>query len=411
MFVKSVTQPRTKQHQFNRTGSLLPILSPTKLLHNVSYEHYVPVCRNLIGLSAEYFDGYYQKLIDNFAAIVQMIPLKPGRALYTLLQDGLIAGLNAVHNFHQEYPKANKIQNAQLIYAIFSAALLKNIANLTLYFYCNITDEKGLFIKHWLAYQGSMVNEGEYFKLLDKTYIYPGTQAASTIILAKLVMPEEGFAWLASDARLLEEWFNALLHEDETVGRVGRSLRNTRRDELFVDGNLAYLDALPLDLLEAIASMYGEAFLHWLRNGIKDGSIKVNHPNAHIHRVAEGVFIERGYLAKNFADLYNAPVSFNIVEEQLGNLFGIVKKSGDDYVYEQYFSEPHENKRGENVSGFLHGATKNHQRREGVIIPHPELIFDATTMPVMSQHLHSTRHAEGSLPSLLPKESPQFKQH
>src|SRR5690606_21381203 len=103
----------------------------------------------------------------------------------------------------------------------------------------------------------------------------------------------------------------------------------------------------------------------------------------------EGLFIERNKLFKDFSESYNQPVSLAIVYAQFGNLMGIVKKGGYDFMNAQYFSEQSDISNtatrtfGSPISG------KQSSLREGMVLSDPSMVLNNANIPSVSPLLRS----------------------
>ena len=166
---------------------------------------------------------------------------------------------------------------------------------------------------------------------------------------------------------------------------MSRALSKRKREDF-----IALFDSLSKTSVEmkkpTAAVQHGETFYTWLKKGLANNEIKVNTADAGVHIVKEGVFLEKK-IFKQFVEIYNAPVNMNIVFTQFGNLLGIAKKDGTDYVNDQYFSE-YPQARDEAKSGFA-SPIDNRQKslRTGMLLADPSMVFVNAQIPAVSPML------------------------
>lgn len=366
-------------------GYLLPVLNAEELLFSARHKGLLRQIRDLAELSSDDFDASYGALITHFMEFVQVLPHKTNGILGSLLNYGLA---RAVAVF-QKYCQLRKEHATPLLkFAVFSAALLKDVGRVISNQRIVMTDEHGEFNEDWNPFSGSMVGQCEFYKLYPIAASYLRIESEVTPLLARQLIPHDVFLWLSSDLSVFSDWLAALLGE-EGVGskEITWSLAIIKRDDIIAVLNT--LDGASIDSQLSDATEYGEAFYVWLKEGIDKGNIAVNKDDASVHVVAEGVLIEKK-LFKQFADLTKAPVNFAVIHAQFGNLMGIAKKGGNDYLHAAYFSP------GETATTFATFAASNNPAhrhstgpREGVVV-NRDAVFINKTAPEQSA-LKSTK--------------------
>jgi len=176
-----------------------------------------------------------------------------------------------------------------------------------------------------------------------------------------------------------------------------------------VEGLVSSLPVVNVKLGESPATTHGDAFFAWLKEGLANGTVKVNTADAHVHVTTEGVFIEKAGAFKQYVELYNVPVNMFSVFQQFGNLFGLTKLSGADYRIEQLFSDRPDSmhQKSRFVSPL---SSKSHSMREGAMVP-ASLVFTKTTVPPATTHLKSLPKSqkEKNLPDINPHSAPSNK--
>ena len=324
-------------------------------------------------LSLELYAVLYRELICRFVEFVQVLPTHNDSPLCGLMNEGLIRGMNVLHQFITQYSRATPLER----YAVFSAALLRDIARVVVNQKIFVTDTEGNFIKEWQPFAGALTKdkEAESYRMMPLSSTYQRMTHSITPILARQLLPQEGFAWITSDATIFVDWLDALRDEDsEGTGRIANTLQHYM--SLLEGGGMESLPDIPISLEGSSATQYADSFLAWLQKGLANGEIAVNTPHAGVHVTKEGVFLEKPGIFKQYIDLHvNVPVNMFTVYQQFGNLFGLTKLSGIDYRIDQLFSEYPEFAQHRSKGGFASLlSSKTNSIRDGVMI-HPSLIY------------------------------------
>lgn len=381
MFITSeIAKTRTNHKlQIYKSGRILPILAQKELLGSNSHRGLINQLRELLGLSDEDFELLYGQAIYQYAEFVQVLPAQSSGPLSGLLNQGLARAWLTLKNYLTEYGNSDHLYN----YAVFTAALLFDASKVIINQKIFLVDGEGNYLEDWNPFVGSMLGQAEFYKIYIISPIFQRLQHSITPILARQILPPEGFLWLTADLQVFVDWLNALRGDASEGGRISRALAYIKLDDILA---LAHsLVQVPVDMKESPINEHGEAFYKWLKEGLVNGDIKVNSADSSVHIVSEGVFIDRK-LFKQFTDVYNVPVNMNVVFAQFGNLMGITKKSGGDFLFDQFFSEGKEAKgkdiKVQKVSSFG-GPLNASQRatREGVVISDSSLIFTHSQVP------------------------------
>ena len=360
-------------------GYLLPILAQDELLLSPRHRGLLRQFYDLAALSQSDFDAIYGKLIQNFLEFVQIIPHKRGGVLGSLMNYGL-ARASAVF---QKYCQLQKEETTPLLkFAVFSAALLKNIGRVVSRQRIILTTENGDYIEDWNPLSGSMVHRAPYFKMYPINTQYLRIETEVTPLIARQLIPDEAFLWLSSDLSVFSDWLAALLDE-EGVGakQITWALMLIKREDIIAI--LSSLEGANPDRKLSIATEYGEEFYRWLRNSIEDGSLDLNDPKSGVALTREGLFIENGVFFK-FARLFGLPINAMIIRAQFGNGFGIIKRSGEDFLHANAFGT------SDILGGYsTFSATGSAQGKEGIIAPSENVVI--TKAGEISTHL-KTKH-------------------
>lgn len=405
--IKSTDKSKSFKLQTYKPGQRIPVFPAVSLLADKRHQFFLQRVSDLSGLSSEHYDVFYRSLIDRFVEFVQVLPTETDNPLCSLMNEGLVRGVNALHRLTTEHSDATALEK----YAMFSAALLKDVANVVVNQKIFITDKEGAFIKEWLPFEGSLEadEEAEYYKIMPLAPTYRRITHSITPVLARQLLSEKGFLWIASDARVFADWLDALRDDDsEGAGRLANTLQLMKGNpEVLLDS----LPAVKVPLEESPATTHADTFFTWLKSGIANGQIKVNTADAGVHVTPEGVFIEKGGVFKHYVDLYvDLPVNMFSVYQQFGNLFGLTKLSGIDYRIDQLFSEYPEFSQGKLKAGFASPlSARANQIREGVIIAEPALIFTKGEVPSPTPYLKSLPASQRpqNIPNITPDSKPK----
>lgn len=368
MFIKgsSGVASHPKLHTYEE-GYLLPVLTYDELLFSQRHRGLLRQFRDLAEMSDADFDCTYGELIKNFMEFTQVLPHKANGILGSLINYGL-ARTSAVF---QKYCQLRKSQTTPLLkFAVFSAALLKDVGRVISNQRIMQTDEAGEFQKEWNPLSGALVGQTKFYKMYPISAAYLRIEAEVTPLLARQLFSRDAFLWLSSDLSVFSDWLAALLNQEGVGSReITWALALIKREDI-----LAILNPLDGALLDAEATPgteHGEAFYRWLKEAIARGEIVPNAEGSGVYAVQEGALLEKK-LFKQFVDFCGIPVNFTVVYVQFGNLMGIVKKGGSDYLHAAYFS-PGEASAG--YSTFSTGmAQKARSAHEGMIVD-KELIF------------------------------------
>lgn len=334
MFIKGTSGVGNypKLHTYEE-GFLLPVLSFEELLFGHRHKGLLRQIRDLVPeFSQADFDRSYGNLMRNFIEFTQVLPHKSNGIMGSLLNYGLSRAIAVF----QRYCQSRKTQTTPLIkFAVFSAALLKDVGRVLSNQRIVLTDAEGEFYRDWNPFSGNMVGQSQFYKMYPVSAMYLKIEKEATPLLARQLMSPDIFLWLSSDLVLFSDWLAALLGE-EGVGskEISLAVALIKREDILAILNT--LDGALVDLLPP-HDPHAEAFYRWLKDGIEKGEIAVNTDDASVHVVNEGVLIEKK-LFKQFADLSKLPVNFAVVFTQFGNLMGIASKGGNDYLHAAYFS-------------------------------------------------------------------------
>ncbi len=185
---------------------------------SLSHENYQDLCASLLTRVAEYMQNLPETRNSYYA--------QNGGLLEHTLQRTSTA-LNVLREyFLPDGSEAAQLTQPQTLwaYAIFTASLLHDIGKLVTDFIIEIYDQHHKLIKIWNPFDGAMLTQGTSYDY-DFDTSQPDTfKRRCTILLARQLMPAEGFRWIASNKDVLAVWL-ALLDDDQRgAGTLGIAL-------------------------------------------------------------------------------------------------------------------------------------------------------------------------------------------
>lgn len=388
MFITGSASPtgHPKLHTYEE-GYMLPVLSADDLLFSSRHKGIMRQFRDLLAVAPEAYDTLYAPLLRRFFEFVQVLPEKQNGVLGSLLNYGLARTAVALQQLisHQ-----HKIKVTPLIkYAVFTAALLKDIGRVISQQHITIVDADGNYLQDWNPMSGPMLGQGEFYKIYQISQRYLRIESEATPLLARQLIPREGFLWLSSDVAIFSDWLAALLDEEGVAGKqITWTLALIKQDDLI--HVLTSLDGASVDMHAPEATKYGEAFLAWLKEQLEAGELEVNSDEASIYLVEQGVFLEKK-LFKQFADLSNMPVNWQVVFTQFGNMMGIPQKCGDDFLNAQYFSAADAAPIKTSAFSAALGQRSQQSFRNGMLLGDPGQIFMNAQIPATTHLLKEAR--------------------
>lgn len=383
MFIKgsSGVASHPKLHTYEE-GYLLPVLSADELLFGQRHKGLMRQFRDLAEMPDPDFNVSYGDLLKNFMEFTQVLPHKSNGVLGSLLNYSLA---RAAATF-QKYCQLRKSQTTPLLkFAVFSAALLKDVGRVVSNQRIILTDDQGESLKEWNPFSGSMISQSQFYKMFPIASNYLRIETESTPLLARQLLPRDAFLWLSSDLSLFSDWLAALLNQEGVGSReITWALALIKREDIIAILNT--LDGAAVDSEATPTTEHADAFYRWLKEAIAKGEITPNADDSGLFRVPEGILLERK-LFKQFVDYCGLSVNILVVYVQFGNLMGIAKKGGNDYLHAAYFSPAEATS---SYTTFSSGATnKGKSAKEGMVVD-PELLFLNKEIPALS-HLKSAK--------------------
>jgi integrating conjugative element relaxase (TIGR03760 family) len=248
------------------------------------------------------FDGLCLKLINQLTNYCQYIP-ETSNSYYALPGGILDYALNraeAALSLFKEFmvqPDGEQPSEIQKLwmYALLTASLLKDIGKLQVDYLVKVFDPFGQYLKPWNPLIESLVAAGSYYQyeFLPDASEKALLRQRLNILLARLLMPNEGFAWIASDPEILAVWLALLSDDWQSAGTLGAIL--IRADGIaiqrYFDEHLihhirkqggrgparigTFIDTKP-DVSEAKDQATGIEFIKWLTKLLDSGQLMIN---------------------------------------------------------------------------------------------------------------------------------------
>lgn len=314
---------KVMQTKIYQLGQVLPVWPSAKLLAATRHQTLFNEIQELSALPEAHFKALYRPAINHYAEFVQVLAEEPSGGLGGLLNLGLARGVLALRQFANE--AGSKIDADPLVnYAIFTAGLFFDVAKVISQQEIAVCTNTGNYVQAWYPYLGSMVEQHlEFYKIYPyETSVYQALNHDAAALLARQMMPHEGFAWLSSDLELFIDWLASLRGEQGEGGRkISRSLSLIRSEDI-----LNFMKHLPQILVEVItpAEMELEDQMYiWLREGIANGSIAINNHEAGVHILDNNILYLNNELFKRFLEMHKIAVDPHLLAGKFNERFGL----------------------------------------------------------------------------------------
>ena len=364
----------------------------------------------------QYYQSLYLPLLQFFADYVQSLPdlRTHGTQHNTYWLDSALArtayALTLRHRLtlpHHGTPEEVQKDYALWTYVTFSSSLLWHIGKLCTHYMVSLCDEKGYVKDSWNPMRHSMVQVGQFYKIRSLDANGPDTFKQMTTILAKQLMPRDGFSWIAGNQKALEEWLLALTEETGSQGQlicvlelsqkiVEEQAEKLKEFELLqdkLDDELAALekeleeirlieralregrDLPPVKISEPPDTKLGEEFFRWLKRGLADRSISFNRDGSKVHISPDGIVLAYPEIFQDFCSMFYRNQNWITVYKQF-NYLGLHKKSGHDTWFGKFFLDSDK----VDLSGSALGKS-NRKSFTGILMQNPQALFSAGKTP------------------------------
>lgn len=385
-------------YQLYQPGVVLTVLSAKKLFASKEHQALLHYIRDYSDIPAEYYKPLYEKILFDYAEFVQHLPITEEDYLGSLLNEGLTRALNALYK-HQSAKKNRLDTRAKdhlMTYAIFTAALFSSMSAAVTNQKVFITDKKGFVQEKWDPYAGSMSDvDAKYYKLRPRAKIYSAIDHWITPVLARQLLPKEAFHWLASDARIFNDWLAALQGEVLIGGQVSDMLSYIRHlDNILIGLDLERLPPIHAEIELPPEAEIPEKFLKWLQEQLEKQKLSVNKPDSMVHMLKQGVFLLESnlyrYFLSNSGMSSEAQMRSTSVAAQLGYALGELQRIS---CFAQF------DKQSKRFGSAL--MTHQSSMKTGLVLADPSLLFRKGNIPTISPYIRSEGAAmKVSLPNL-----------
>lgn len=285
--------------QIKSLKDLSRMVTPVQFLAENKREALLQQMKDYSGLEASRYDSLCLVLIENLVSYCQQLP-ETANGYYAHpggLVDHALNRTEAALSLFQEFmPVApgEQLSEEQKLwqYVLYSAALLQGIGKLVVDYKINLFDANGHLLKAWNPLLESLTDTGNYYDYELQKESEIEFRRRLNLLLAKMLMPHSGFAWIASNPQVLAIWL-ALLNEDpRAAGTLGAIL--IRADAIAIQRYLTeymlrggvhrsgrygkagtFSGGTPEELLEKEQAM-GAEFIQWLQKSLAEGLILIN---------------------------------------------------------------------------------------------------------------------------------------
>ncbi len=382
-----------------RDGQILPVLPAKTLISSNKHRMVLSQLETMLALPGEHYQYLYDQLLLNFADFVQVLPTSRTSPLSSLLNEGLGRAITSLSIIQQE---AALDLDPRRTYAVFTAALLQDIAKVIIDRKVMLCNEEGEYVADWQPLDGVMSKAGMHYKIREYVSGHHRIHHLMAPLLAYQLIPRIGFLWIAQDNALFVDWMHALGGGDDSGGGIRSILSKIPL------ANNVTLPSVKIDPVEANGVDHGEAFLRWLREGLLDGSLPVNTADSGVHVVEGGVLLEFPMVFKAFIERYNVHATIFQIYHQAANALGVRRSHGSDFIHDEFFSEypevavKGESRRAKSVgsSPFSRPETA---KRYGLLVKEAGLVFPAGfDVPEATSKLRSVVPVNTDVSSKLP---------
>lgn len=310
--------------------SLFPIVPANRLSSSIQYAKLLNDIENQVNISQKLYYSLYKDLINNFVEFVQMLPITNQGKLGGLLSDGL----QRAHYVLQKHGDEDKL-NSSWQYALFSAALLFNVAKVNEERTVIISDKDGCFIRKWSPHEGAMANNAKYYKIRHGGGVPAALSRRITPLIASKLMPDSGFKLIAEKPQVLTAWLAILNDEywdkskyEPVLNRAYERLRNfTPQKNLFIP--------VAIDAFGPEKTALGEEFVEWFKESLEKSDITVNKTDSKVHLISQGLLLEIPGIFQDFCSNSKLDIDWSTVIKQF-SMLGFIPYDGKKYNIIQY---------------------------------------------------------------------------
>ncbi len=239
------TEKKTKHMLVHKPlDELVAMVTPANLLSCPKRQDLMAKLEQSNGLDPHRYHSIGVRLIQNLINYCQSLP-ETNNGYYASLVGLFDHALNrteAAMSIFKHYilnNQTDKMSPEQALwgYALFSASLLKDCSKLSTDFIIDIFDHNGHYLTRWNPLLESMSAVGSYYYYTFQATHEPKFRTSLNILMAKMITPNSGFAWLASNLHILKIWLNLLDVEDDAGGGTLKAILS-RADDIALQREL-----------------------------------------------------------------------------------------------------------------------------------------------------------------------------
>ena len=347
------TKPLAKRQLDNRVQRY-PILTASDLLRQEKFASGLQTLEEqlrLPGPKQRYYDLCTKALL-NFADYIQSLPVTQdgyfshaGGALEQALDRCCLATQKCRVYLLASDEEDNILTERQALwmYVIFTAALFHRLGHIILKLTVDVYNDRRQSVEVWQALLGKM--QGSHYSYTFSARNYGELNNEVTKMLAKTLLPTDGFAWIAQDKDVLKVWLDLLDENWEQVGSLSgmipqaqaetilqyfeqlaqqhKPLLGTPTDKPLIDRaptkfntdkdnagqkktnaekTRAYLNHNKENKAQQAAKLQqlGQEFLTWLQKGLANKTISMNRQKSPVQVIQAGVILAYPTLFNDF---------------------------------------------------------------------------------------------------------------
>ncbi len=412
-------------------GTLYPLHHATAIYTLPRYKTLLDKIVGVESLAKLHYEQYYYPLAAHLAEFVQFLPwIRQRNNLVneTILARSLYLGFLAL-----SYPRQDLTELWR--FALASALMLRDLGTVVYDFEITIYDEKRKPKDRWNPLDGAMLTQGQFYSYQLIGDANPVSRVHNQVVplIARTILPENAFAWIAGDANVFAAWMAWLTQEEDDSRHILPEVWPWVDQEYlaFLDKQTIFDDMLIIpkegeeskqqeeqaeqekqndiakskvskfwgDPTEHGALLAGQAFLEWLQTNLQSGKISVNQAKSNVHVLPNGKV------------LLVTPGIFNAFYK------GNPQYAGKGGQIERYLVEQNLLQKGEN-NQYVHTIqSKNPQQTgsvQGLVITNVEQLFKSLSTGVnydmrITSNLYTLYASKGAAP-LLTAVKPAAKQ-
>lgn len=195
-------------------------------------------------------------------------------------------------------------EQKQWWYALFSAALLRGMGKLYLDYDIELYDKNGVPVKKWDPLTEPLFPSSSHYGYVFDTSDDAVLRNNLNVLIARQIMPQEGFEWIASKKDILNTWLRLLNEDQDNMGALEAILDRAeaiaiQRDLIDIpleqfdpkakrNLNNTFIDKSQDPLLKK-EQVLGIEFIQWLQHALENGTLILN--QGPLHKVANGLLI------------------------------------------------------------------------------------------------------------------------